>query len=47
VIGLGSAARMNVPGRRGGNWRWRFTWRDLTPGLADRLRDATAHSARL
>jgi len=47
VLGLGSEARMNVPGRTGGNWRWRFARRDLTPSLADRLRDATARSARL
>ena len=46
VLGLGSEARMNVPGRTGGNWSWRFAWRDLTPGLADRLRDATERSAR-
>ena len=24
VLGLGSEARMNVPGRTGGNWRWRL-----------------------
>ncbi|MGB9197916.1 MAG: 4-alpha-glucanotransferase [Terriglobales bacterium] len=24
VLGLGSAARMNVPSREDGNWRWRF-----------------------
>ena len=38
VLGLGSKARMNVPGRARGNWRWRFDGRQLTPGLADRLR---------
>ena len=25
VLGLGSEARMNLPGRARGNWRWRFT----------------------
>jgi len=25
VLGLGSEARLNRPGRAGGNWRWRFT----------------------
>jgi 4-alpha-glucanotransferase len=38
VLGLGSEARMNVPGRARGNWRWRFRWRQLAPALADRLR---------
>jgi 4-alpha-glucanotransferase len=46
VLGLGSEARMNVPGRIGGNWRWRFAWQDLTPTLADRLREATESSER-
>ena len=26
VLGLGSEARMNLPGRASGNWRWRFSW---------------------
>ncbi len=26
VLGLGSEARMNIPGRTTGNWRWRFDW---------------------
>jgi 4-alpha-glucanotransferase len=47
VLGLGSEARMNVPGRVEGNWRWRFGSRDLTPGLADRLRELTEASGRL
>jgi 4-alpha-glucanotransferase len=47
VLGLGSEARMNVPGRTRGNWRWRFEWRDLTPGLADRLREQVEESGRL
>jgi 4-alpha-glucanotransferase len=25
LLNLGSEARMNVPGRAGGNWRWPFT----------------------
>jgi 4-alpha-glucanotransferase len=24
VLGLGSEARMNLPGRVSGNWKWRF-----------------------
>ncbi len=38
VLGLGSDARMNVPGRASGNWRWRLTPDALTPAHAERLR---------
>jgi len=37
VLGLGSEARMNRPGRTGGNWRWRLERGALTPALARRL----------
>jgi 4-alpha-glucanotransferase len=47
ALGLGSAARMNVPGRAGGNWRWRLTPGSLTPALARRLRRATEEAGRL
>ena len=47
ILGLGSQARMNHPGRRGGNWRWRLEPGQLTPALAQRLREATAAAARL
>ncbi|NKB23379.1 MAG: 4-alpha-glucanotransferase [Kiritimatiellae bacterium] len=26
IMELGSSARMNFPGRKRGNWQWRFTW---------------------
>lgn len=39
VLGLGSAARMNLPGTAKGNWRWRFQAEALTPELAKRLRE--------
>ena len=39
VLGLGGEARMNLPGRQGGNWRFRFTWAQVTPAIAGRLRD--------
>ncbi|MDR3763205.1 MAG: 4-alpha-glucanotransferase [Acidobacteriota bacterium] len=38
VMGLGSEARMNLPGHMAGNWRWRFTREQLQPGMAERLR---------
>jgi 4-alpha-glucanotransferase len=47
VLGLGSDARMNHPGRRGGNWRWQLPARALTASLATRLRDATDAAGRL
>lgn len=39
VLGLGSQARMNLPGTAKGNWRWRFGQGALTAGLARRLRE--------
>jgi 4-alpha-glucanotransferase len=47
LLGLGSEARMNLPGRPDGNWRWRFAAEDLTPELRRQLRSLTAVSGRL
>jgi 4-alpha-glucanotransferase len=47
VLGLGSEARMNDPGRAGGSWRWRMEAGALTPALARRLREATEEEGRL
>jgi 4-alpha-glucanotransferase len=47
VLGLGSEARMNQPGRASGAWKWRLRSGALTPDLAARLRDATAEAGRL
>lgn len=47
VLGLGSHARMNHPGRVGGSWRWRMETGALTPALARRLREATEAAGRL
>ena len=38
VLGLGSEARMNMPGSASGNWRWRFTDGSLTDEIRERLR---------
>ncbi len=38
VLGLGSEARMNIPGTATGNWRWRARGESLTTEIADRLR---------
>jgi 4-alpha-glucanotransferase len=37
VLGLGSEARMNLPGRAAGNWRFRFSWDQVTPEVVERL----------
>ena len=47
LLGLGSTARMNVPGKPAGNWTWRLRPGDLTPALATRLRRLTALNGRL
>jgi 4-alpha-glucanotransferase len=39
LLGLGSEARMNRPGRPEGNWQFRFSWDQVTPAIADRLRE--------
>jgi 4-alpha-glucanotransferase len=38
LLRLGSSARMNVPGRMTGNWRWRYEWAQVRPELAQRVR---------
>jgi len=47
VLGLGSEARMNFPGRERGQWRWRLKPGQLTAAHADRLRAASADAGRL
>jgi 4-alpha-glucanotransferase len=47
VLGLGSEARMNAPGRVRGAWRWQMKRGALTPALARRLRAATEEAGRL
>lgn len=37
ILNLGSEARMNTPGKEGGNWTWRFTEADFDHGGKDRL----------
>jgi 4-alpha-glucanotransferase len=41
VLGLGSEARMNLPSRPAGNWRWRFTSEMLTHEICERLKELT------
>jgi 4-alpha-glucanotransferase len=46
VLNLGTEARMNVPGRAEGNWRWRCTEDMLTPAAFQWLHDLTKTSDR-
>jgi 4-alpha-glucanotransferase len=47
LLGLGSEARMNVPGRARGSWLWRLERGALSIDLAKRLREATEEAGRL
>ncbi|HXJ77307.1 MAG TPA: 4-alpha-glucanotransferase [Candidatus Methylomirabilis sp.] len=47
VLNLGNEARMNVPGRAEGNWRWRCTEEMLSGPAFEWLRDLTKTSGRL
>lgn len=33
MLNLGTEARMNFPGKLGGNWTWRFTWEQIPADL--------------
>jgi 4-alpha-glucanotransferase len=46
ILGLGSEARMNLPGRAEGNWCWRFVPDMLTEEIKARLKKMTALSGR-
>jgi 4-alpha-glucanotransferase len=46
VLGLGSEARMNRPGKVEGNWSWRLKRGELTSELAARLREAAMRGGR-
>lgn len=47
VLGLGSEARMNTPGRSSGNWCWRVRHSDVAADVPGRMRDLAAATARL
>ncbi len=38
VLGLGSEARMNLPGTVSGNWKWRYKPQALTKEITEQLR---------
>lgn len=41
VLGLGSEARMNTPGKAAGNWRWRLRRGEITEAIERRLLEST------
>lgn len=47
VLGLGTDARMNVPGTAEGNWCWRLTGDQLDEAAAERLRDLCELTERI
>ena len=47
LVGLGSGARMNVPGTVGDNWRWQLDWASVPSDLASRTRALAARYARV
>lgn len=47
ILGLGSEARMNVPGKASGNWEWQLAWELVTEEVARRLRQLAEKSLRL
>jgi 4-alpha-glucanotransferase len=46
ILGLGTEARMNLPGRPGGNWTWRLRPGTLTARHAARLKALTEIAGR-
>ncbi|WP_353571447.1 4-alpha-glucanotransferase [Candidatus Albibeggiatoa sp. nov. BB20] len=38
VLSADASQRMNIPGTADGNWRWRFDWNQLPPGVHDRVK---------
>ena len=47
LLGLGSEARMNLPGTAEGNWRWRMRAGAFTQRIGERLAQLTAASGRV
>ncbi len=46
VLGLGSEARMNTPGRANNNWRWRASAEALSPEAASNVKEWCAAAGR-
>ncbi len=46
-LGLGSEARINIPGTSANNWRWRLRVSQLTPEVCDNVADLVRQSGRV
>ncbi len=46
ILGLGTEARMNMPGQALGNWSWRFVWEEVQHWHALKLYEISALSNR-
>jgi 4-alpha-glucanotransferase len=46
ILGCDEKGRMNIPGTKKGNWRWRFLAEDLTPAIREKLTQLTQLSHR-
>jgi 4-alpha-glucanotransferase len=47
LLGLGSEARLNVPGTPTGNWTWRFGWQDVAADFVGRYHRLVMQQERL
>jgi len=47
LLGLGSDARMNIPGTSDGNWGWRFTWDQVSPDLSREINTLNRQTNRV
>ncbi|MEX2653944.1 MAG: 4-alpha-glucanotransferase [Acidimicrobiia bacterium] len=47
VLSLDSNARMNTPGVEAGNWRWRFTWDQVTPEVVEGMARTVCRTHRV
>ncbi|BAP55739.1 glycoside hydrolase, family 77 [Thioploca ingrica] len=47
ILGLDGQHRMNTPGTSTGNWRWRFDWSQIPPGLTEKLRHFSSFYGRI
>jgi 4-alpha-glucanotransferase len=47
VLSLGGEARMNVPGKADGNWKWRVKWEQFPFGIVERVADLTERFNRV
>jgi 4-alpha-glucanotransferase len=47
LLSLGSGHRLNTPGTVGKNWRWQFSWQQVSDDLPGRVRGMVADHRRL